>query len=99
MVKITNGSNIFEVTNGAYEGIYKAQGYSVMTEKQEKKIAKDAEIVEEKEATVLEDLLEKPISQWTKADTKEFAELKGIDLSGTKNINEAKELIKASLED
>jgi hypothetical protein len=32
--------------------------------------------------------------QWTKAEVKEFARANGIDISGTKNVNEAKEIIK-----
>ena len=31
------------------------------------------------------------------AEVKKYAEIKGIDISGTKNVNEAKEIIKASL--
>ena len=28
MVKITNGVNVFEVTKGAFDGIYSRQGYN-----------------------------------------------------------------------
>ena len=47
----------------------------------------------------LEDIVEKPVSQWSKNEVKRFATLKGVDLSGTKNVGEAKELIKMFLED
>ena len=33
MVKITNGVNVFEVTRGAFDGIYSRQGYTIMNEK------------------------------------------------------------------
>lgn len=46
-----------------------------------------------------EELLEKPISQWNKAEVKDFAAAKGIDIHGTKNVNEAKEIIKKYLDD
>lgn len=46
-----------------------------------------------------EELLEKPISQWNKAEVKDFAAAKGIDIHGTKNANEAKEIIKKYLDD
>lgn len=46
-----------------------------------------------------EELLEKPISQWTKQEVKDFATAKGIDIKGTKNANEAKEIIKKYLDD
>lgn len=45
-----------------------------------------------------EELLEKPISQWNKTEVKDFAAAKGIDIHGTKNANEAKEIIKKHLE-
>lgn len=44
-----------------------------------------------------EELLEKPISQWNKTEVKDFAAAKGIDIHGTKNANEAKEIIKKYL--
>ena len=46
----------------------------------------------------LEEVEEKPLSQWSKDEVKKFAALKDIDLSGTKNINEAKALIKDFME-
>lgn len=96
MVKITNGVNVFEVTRGAFEGIYSKQGYVLF---------KDVPAEEQPEAPeksedelFLETVVEKPISQWTKAEVKRFAGLKEIDISETKNPGEAKELIKAYLE-
>lgn len=46
-----------------------------------------------------EELLEKPISQWNKTEVKDFAAAKGIDIHGTKNANEAKEIIKKYIDD
>ena len=40
---------------------------------------------------------EKPISQWSKTEVKKYAELKRIDITGTKNVNEAKAIIKEFL--
>jgi hypothetical protein len=37
------------------------------------------------------------VSQWNKEEVKRFAALKEIDISGTKNANEAKEIIKQFL--
>ena len=97
MVKITNGRDVFEVTEGAFEGIFVHQGFvKVDNKKDEHKI-----IIDEVEIPVVDaadefDELEneKPVSQWTKAEVKEFAKANGIDISGTKNVNEAKEIIK-----
>lgn len=59
----------------------------------------DGEDGEEDADAFVEELLEKPISQWNKQEVKDFAAAKGIDLKGTKNANEAKEIIKKYLED
>ncbi len=101
MVKITNGVNVFEVTQGAFDGIYSRQGYT--------KVEGETPIVEEFEGDATgngapeepifeEAILEKPIGQWNKDEVKKFAEIKGIDISGTKNANEAKERIKSFLD-
>ena len=34
MVKITNGKDVFEVTRGAFDGIYSKQGYTILDEKE-----------------------------------------------------------------
>ena len=85
MVKITNGVDVFEVTRGAFDGIYSRQGYTIMNEKTEDEI-------------FVEEILEKPIFQWNKDEVKRFAGIKEIDITGTRNANEAKEIIKSFLE-
>lgn len=91
MVKITNGVNVFEVTRGAFDGIYSRQGYRLVDEKAE------AYVPEEKDE--IDSLLEKPIGQWSNNEVKAFAEAKGIDITGTKNAKEAKGRIRKFLED
>lgn len=44
------------------------------------------------------ELEKKPISQWNKTEVKQYASIKGIDISGTKSINEARDRIKAAQE-
>lgn len=95
MIKITNGATIIEVTRGAYDSIYKFQGFRPYKVKEEKVETKP--VKETKKKNEFEELLEKPISQWTKKEVKDFATAKGIDLTGTQNVNEAKELIKEYL--
>lgn len=58
----------------------------------------DADVADDIEDD-FEELLEKPISQWNKTEVKDFAVAKGIDIHGTKNANEAKEIIKKYLDD
>ena len=97
MVTITNGVNTCTVTNSAYENVYKKQGFTIVEDN--KNIAHEVDIDDDAEPVkntddFSETLLEKPIAQWSKAEVKKFAEENEIDISGTKNANEAKAIIK-----
>lgn len=100
MVKITNGVNTFEVPSGAYRNTFKKLGYNLVSKPKEVTTvppdAYDAKVEEDKEDQFTE-LMEKPIAQWNKTEVKGFAAAKGIDLAGTKTIDEAKERIKESI--
>ena len=100
MVKITNGKEIFEVTRGAFNGIYSRQGYTILDEN---KPAEQNEIPNAPEKSndekFIDEIIEKPISQWNKDEIKRFAAIKDIDITGTKNASEAKELIKQFLDE
>lgn len=99
MVKITNGVNVFEVTRGAFDEIYSRQGYKLVDEKAEAKAPEAPAAPEKSEDDIfVEEILEKPISQWNKEEVKRFAAIKEIDISGTKNANEAKEIIKSFID-
>lgn len=97
MVVITNGVDKFKVTEGAYYGIYKHQGYTMVQEQQAPGMidyyAGPAVAMSADDAFVAE-VVRKPIMSWSKDEVKRFAVAKGIDLAGTKNANEAKEIIK-----
>ena len=102
MVKITNGVNVFEVTNGAFDEIYSRQGYTVMDEEVSGNEAAEAEVASVPEKSddeiFVEEILEKPISQWSKDEVKHFAGIKGIDITDTKSANEAKDIIKSFID-
>lgn len=100
MVKITNGINIFEVTRGAFNGIYSRQGYTIIDENKATSETDDNVNVPEKteDEKFLDEIIKKPISQWNKDEVKRFAALKEIDITGTKNANEAKEIIKSFID-
>ena len=99
MVKITNGVNIFEVTRGAFDGIYSRQGYTIIDEKKADSGVNAAPAPEKTEdEKFIDEIIEKPISQWNKDEVKRFAAIKEIDISGTKNANEAKEIIKSFID-
>ena len=51
-------------------------------------------VEEPEEKSWVEDLLEKPISQWSKEETANFAKEKGIDTSYAHKLSEAKDIIK-----
>lgn len=97
MIKITNGTVVCEVTNGAYDKIYKAQGYRPIVEKACAPVVHADQV--DAGVDPYAELIEKPLSQWNKTEVKTFAEAKGIDLAGTKNVNEAKDRIKVYLDE
>ena len=122
MIKCTNGMTVIEVTEGAYNTIFKDQGYrpiadevkTVKTpvetstkEKVETPVEDNSEDESEEQVDVsetdekdeIDSLLEKPISQWSNNEVKAFAEAKEIDITGTKNVKEAKNRIRKFLED
>ena len=100
MVKITNGVNVFEVTRGAFDGIYSRQGYTLVDEKPVSKVKESKVLVDNRteDEIFLDEIQEKPISGWNKEEVKRFAALKEIDITGTKNVNEAKTIIKEFLD-
>ena len=102
MLKITNGVNVFEVTRGAFDGIYSRQGYRIMDEHKPTVNNMDGQPKTPEKSDdelFIESIIEKPLSQWNKDEIKRFAAIKEIDITGTKNAGEAKELIKAFLEE
>lgn len=102
MVTIKNGNNIHVVTEGAYKEIFSRLGYEIISGKEEVSIETpidmDDNTMSEEEMNFILGVEEKPISQWSKAEVKKYAELKRIDITGTKNVNEAKAIIKEFLE-
>lgn len=90
MVKITNGVSTFEVTRGAYDTIYSKQGYKLL----EKPAAVEDSHGKSADEVFAESVVEKPLSQWSKDEVKRFASINSIDITGTKSVNEAKNIIK-----
>lgn len=107
LIKITDGVKSITVTQGAYEGIYKNLGFEPADKVEEevkvdpKEKGKEGQKDDGKSENEIfaEELLEKPISEWSKDEVKRFAEIKEIDISETKNPGQAKEVIGAWLEE
>lgn len=98
MVDITNKVDTYSVTKGAYEDIFKRQGFKPVKEEKEDKKETVEETKKTNEEAYVEELMEKPISQWNKEEVKTYASLKNIDISNTKNIGEARNIIKQSID-
>lgn len=96
MVRITNGFVEVEVTSGAYENIFKGMGYTIVEGAKEASgaINNEANVNTSEDDKFVSELSEKPISEWSKNEVKKFAEIKGIDISKTRSVGEAKEIIK-----
>lgn len=97
MVEITNGIIVTRVPNSAYEKIFKHQGYCLVdggTTADEGE-ATGSDIGVNEDDIFVAQVQEKPLSQWSKDEVKRYAAIKGIDISDTKNPNEAKHIIKA----
>lgn len=98
MVDITNRVDTYSVTKGAYEDIFKRQGFKPVEEEKEDKKETVEETKKTDEEAYVEELMEKPISQWNKEEVKTYASIKNIDISNTKNIGEARNIIKQSID-
>lgn len=119
MVKITNGVDVIEVTRGAFENIYKSQGFveadapkdkeqkvkgnpednQKHRDEEEEEGSKEPDELEEEEEEseeqkFVKELEEKPLTSWNKKEIKKYCSIVGIDISGTKSADEAKEIIK-----
>lgn len=114
MVEISNGKIRRKVTIGAYNAIYKSKGYRIVGGRRLDSIVVPTEpvatnepvsdvvsepVVEEVEPEWISELLEKPISQWSKEEVTSFVKEKGIDTSSARKLSEVKDIIKKWLEE
>ena len=61
--------------------------------------AEDEGVEDDTEEAYVTELLEKPLSQWSNEEVKEFVRIKGIDTSGAKKFSQVKDIIKAYLDE
>lgn len=85
MVNITDGTHEFSVTEGAFEDIFKKQGY---VEVAEDKAALKSEL--EAQADSLDD---KPVSMWTKQELKAYCDAHGISLEDVTSTDEVRKRV------
>ena len=99
MVKLSNGLSTIVVPSGAV-AMYERTGFRVVKDNNVESAIDNNESVidtadaEEKESEFITNLLEKPISKWSKEEVKRFANEKGININGTKSVNDAKDRIR-----
>ena len=98
MITITNGVNVIEVTNGAYSGIFAKQGYRPV--ESANKPAQPATEPEKakSEALTIEQIEEKPISQWSGKEIKAYADAKGIEIPSGLKVPQQREFVKNEIE-
>ena len=92
------------VPSGAVKA-YKGLGFNVVDERVEESTQIPEEFEGEEEAPELTEeqafiveMEKKPLAQWNKEEVKKYASIAGVDISGTKNAQEAKERIKAYID-
>lgn len=97
MIKIKRGTHELEVTQGAFKSIFAPAGYTVVEQP-----AKAQETPEDDEELELEeeeqDLSEKPLSEMSFNELKEYAEQLGIQTSGMRTHRQLKQAIQAAQE-
>lgn len=99
MVKITNGINVFDVPSGAAKA-YEASGYHIISghDNVDKVIVED-EVVEDvandanDDDRFVEEIMEKPVSQWSGEEIRRYASIKGIDLTGVRTTKQARSAV------
>lgn len=62
-------------------------------------ISEDIESDVNEDAAFVEELLEKPLSQWSNEEIKDFVKIKGIDTSSAQKVSQVRGIIKAYLEE
>jgi hypothetical protein len=101
MVRITNGEFETEVSIGAFNGIYKDLGFKRIVSEQDADFVDDEQeySVNNADEVFVNELLEKPISEWNKQELKKFTDIKNINTTSAKNVAEAKEIVKEWLDE
>ena len=99
MVKITNGINVFDVPSGAAKA-YEASGYHIISgHVNADKVIVEDEVVEDvandanDDDRFVEEIMEKPVSQWSGEEIRRYASIKGIDLTGVRTTKQARSAV------
>lgn len=88
MVKITDGKNVLQVSNGAFKSQYKPFGWNIVEEAPAKEIIETV-VVDNDDLPVIE----KPLSEMSSKELKEKAKEFGIDISSARSKSEARKML------
>lgn len=97
MVSITNGVDTFEVTKGAFETVFKHQGYKLLSDVQTAPQNALEPVQKTEDELFAEKISKKPITEWSQEEMKRFADIKGISLDGVEKVGQAREIIASYL--
>lgn len=107
MLTITNGVEVIEVTNGAFQTVFKNQGYKpvkgakrpaeAVTEPQTAN-SEGSQGEENTDDAFIAEITEKPIAEWRRDDLIRYAEIKGIEIPEGAKVPEMKEIVKDALD-
>lgn len=93
MVKITNGIDTFEVTKGAFKTVFANQGYVLASTHATAPQIVSEPVEKTDDERFVDEMLEKPVSAWTKEELKRFAEVNNISLEGVQKVDDVREII------
>lgn len=82
-----------------YEEVEVSKGYEKEQISSNSDEEENIDNVNDEENKFIEELLEKPLSQWNNEEVKEFVKIKNIDTSGAQKVSQVRGIIKAYLEE
>lgn len=102
MITITNGVKTCEVPTGAYNSVYKNQGWypvnAYKKDEEEQHVYEEETDVSDtsstEEAKDYSYLIEKPIGSWTKEEVAQFVKENDIDTKGATKVQQVKNIVK-----
>lgn len=89
MIKITNGTDVLQVSSGAFKTQYKPFGWEIV--KEELKVKPTFVAGDDKDEAAL--VIEKPLSEMTSKELKAKAKELGVDISSATNKSEARKML------
>lgn len=97
-IKKAGSPEVLKVTKAAYKSHFEKNGWRPVKKTKTKTVGSRSAVEGIPVDKRIEALMVAPLSHWTPQDVKYFAEVKGIDLNGTRTAAEAKDRIKTYMD-